>query len=40
MQSQVNAGSKFTLKLPIQSPFSIDPRATTTDLAVMPADEE
>jgi signal transduction histidine kinase len=40
VQSQVNAGSKFTLKLPIQSPFSIDPRATTTDLAVMPADEE
>jgi signal transduction histidine kinase len=39
-QSQVNVGSKFTLKLPIESPFSVDPRVTSSDVPVLPPDDE
>ncbi len=39
VQSQVNVGSKFVLKLPIKSPLSADMSATTADLAVMPPPE-
>ena len=39
-QSQVNTGSKFTLKLPVKSPFSIDPQRTASDLPVLPPDVE
>ncbi len=40
VQSQVNVGSKFTLKLPVKSPFSIDPQTTASDLPVMPPEPE
>lgn len=40
VQSQVNVGSKFTLKLPVKSPFSIDPQTTASDIPVMPPDDE
>ncbi len=40
VQSQVSVGSKFTLKLPIKSPLSIDPQATSSDLPVLPPDVE
>ncbi len=39
VQSQLNVGSKFTLKLPIKSPFSIDPQVTSSDLPVLPPEE-
>jgi signal transduction histidine kinase len=40
VQSQVNVGSKFTLKLPIHSPFSMDPQVTSSDMPVLPPDDE
>ncbi len=40
VQSQVNVGSKFTLKLPIKSPFSVDPQVTQSDLPVLPPDAD
>jgi signal transduction histidine kinase len=40
VQSQVGVGSKFTLKLPVRSPFSLDPQTTASDIPVMPPDEE
>jgi signal transduction histidine kinase len=40
VQSQVNVGSKFTLKLPIKSPFSIDPQATASDMPVLPPEAD
>jgi signal transduction histidine kinase len=39
VQSQVNVGSKFVLKLPIESMLSADPGATAADWAVMPPPE-
>ncbi len=39
VQSQVNVGSKFVLKLPIKSMLSGDPSATGVDFAVMPPPE-
>jgi signal transduction histidine kinase len=39
VQSQINVGSKFTLKLPIASMLSVDPNATSADLAIMPPPE-
>jgi signal transduction histidine kinase len=38
-QSQVNAGSKFVLKLPIKSVLSADPSATAADFAALPPPE-
>jgi signal transduction histidine kinase len=40
VQSQPQVGSKFTLKLPIKSPFSIDPQRTSSELPVLPPDVE
>jgi signal transduction histidine kinase len=40
VQSQVNVGSKFTLKLPIKSPFSVDPQLTSTDMPILPPDAD
>jgi signal transduction histidine kinase len=40
LQSQLNVGSKFTLKLPIKSPLSIDPQVTASDMPVMPPDDD
>lgn len=40
VQSQVDVGSKFTLKLPLKSPLVPDFSATCQDLPVMPPDEE
>lgn len=39
VQSQVNVGSKFTLRLPIKSPFTIDPNATSGEMPIMPLDD-
>jgi signal transduction histidine kinase len=39
VQSQLNVGSKFTLKLPIKSPFSVDPQSTASDLPAMPPED-
>jgi signal transduction histidine kinase len=39
-QSQVNVGSKFTLKLPVKSPFSGDPQMTASDLPILPPEPE
>jgi signal transduction histidine kinase len=40
VQSQVNIGSKFTLKLPVKSPFSIDPQVTASDIPVLPPEAD
>jgi K+-sensing histidine kinase KdpD len=40
VQSQPQVGSKFTLKLPIKSPFSIDAQRTSSELPVLPPDVE
>lgn len=39
VQSQLNVGSKFALKLPIQSILGIDPSATAADFSAMPPPE-
>ena len=39
VQSQVNVGSKFVLKLPIKSMLAADPGATAADFAAMPPPE-
>jgi signal transduction histidine kinase len=36
VQSQVGKGSRFTLRLPLKSPLSIDPSATSPDMPIMP----
>jgi hypothetical protein len=33
-------GSKFTLKLPIKSPFSIDPQVTASDIPMLPPEAD
>jgi signal transduction histidine kinase/pSer/pThr/pTyr-binding forkhead associated (FHA) protein len=40
VQSQVNVGSKFVLKVPIKSLFGLDPNATSADLRVAPTPPE
>ena len=40
IQSQVNVGSKITLKLPIRSPFAVEGNVTSSEIPVMPPDEE
>ena len=40
LSSQVNVGSKFTLKLPIRSPFSPDPLATLADFGGIPPEPD
>ena len=39
VQSQVNVGSKFVLKLPIKSMLSADMSATSADMIAMPPPE-
>jgi len=38
VQSQVNVGSKFTLRLPVKSPFGLDPNLTAGDVPLLPPD--
>lgn len=40
VQSQVGVGSKFTLKLPIRSPLSIDPATTGGQIPILPPPDE
>jgi signal transduction histidine kinase len=40
VQSQVNVGSKFTMKLPVKSPLGMDPHVTSSEIPRMPADDE
>ncbi len=40
VQSQLDVGSKFTLKLPIKSELASDPNATITDLLAMPPEPD
>lgn len=40
VQSQVGVGSKFTMKLPVKSPLSIDLGSTSPDLPVLPPDAD
>ena len=40
VQSQVGKGTKFILRLPIQSPLAGDPAVTGTDMPMMPPPEE
>ena len=39
VQSQPGVGSKFTLKLPIKSPLSLDPSTTQANMAILPPPE-
>ncbi len=39
VQSQVDVGSKFTMKLPLNSPLSVDLGATNPDLPVLPPED-
>jgi hypothetical protein len=39
VQSQPGKGSKFILRLPIKSPLSGDPGASSTDLPALPPGE-
>jgi signal transduction histidine kinase len=40
VQSQPGIGSKFALKLPIQSPFGVDPNATMNEMPIMRPEPE
>ncbi len=40
VQSQLGVGSKFILKLPLKSPFSVDGNATAPDAPMLPPEEE
>ena len=40
VQSQVNVGSKITLKLPIKSPFALEANVTSSEIPVMPPDAD
>lgn len=40
VQSQMGVGSKFILKLPLKSPFSLDPSSTAADMPILPPEEE
>ena len=40
VQSQLGVGSKFALKLPIQSPFGVDPNATMNDMPILRPEPE
>ncbi len=40
VQSQVGSGSKFTLRLPVKSPFSGDPNSTNAEGPILPPEEE
>jgi signal transduction histidine kinase len=40
VQSQLNVGSKFTLKLPIKSPFAVEGHVTSTEVPVVPPDAD
>lgn len=40
VQSQVGVGSRFTLRLPVTSPFSQDPNQTSADMPIMPPSPE
>lgn len=40
VQSQVGVGSKFSLRLPVKSPFSSDPNQTSADMPIMPPGED
>src|SRR5262249_52952146 len=40
VQSQVGVGAKFTLRLPVKSPFSPDPNQTSADMPIMPPTED
>jgi signal transduction histidine kinase len=39
LQSEIGVGSKFILKLPLKSPFSIEPGSTAADMPILPPDE-
>jgi signal transduction histidine kinase len=39
VQSQVDVGSKFTMKLPLKSPLSLDLSSTSQDMPIMPPEE-
>ena len=38
VQSAAGAGTKFTMKLPIKSPFGLDPNVTAGELPILPPD--
>jgi hypothetical protein len=40
VQSQFGKGSKFTLRLPIKSPLTLDLSATTGDMHIMPPEPD
>ncbi|MFO0964792.1 MAG: ATP-binding protein [Gemmataceae bacterium] len=40
VQSQSGVGSKFTLRLPVKSPFSPDPNQTSGDMPLMPPGDD
>jgi signal transduction histidine kinase len=40
VQSQQGVGSKFTLRLPIKSPLSVDPNSTNADMPILPPEPD
>jgi len=40
VESQLNVGSKFTLRLPVKSPFALDPSSTSAELPILQAPPE
>lgn len=40
VESQLGVGSKFTLRLPIKSPFSLDPSSTSAEMPILQAPPE
>jgi signal transduction histidine kinase len=40
VQSQIGAGSKFTLRLPIKSPMSPDLNATSSEMPILPPEDD
>ena len=40
VHSQAGKGSRFTLRLPMKSPLTIDPSATNPDMPIMPPEPD